>query len=59
MSEMTDLLEVLDTTIEIENLRGWLVEEFGYGDGFKGGSPPFDPVSTFSVLNKDHRTGPG
>jgi transposase, IS5 family len=27
-----------------------LVEGFGYGDGAKGGRPPFDPVSMFKAL---------
>ena len=28
---------------------GWL-EGLGYGDGAKGGRPPFDPVSMFKAL---------
>jgi IS5 family transposase len=37
-------------------LRGWLVEGLGYGDGSKGGRPPFDPVSMFKsvVLQAQH-----
>ena len=30
--------------------RGWLVEGLGYGDGSRGGRPPFDPVSMFKAL---------
>ena len=33
-----------------EYFRDWLVEGLGYGDGAKGGRPPFDPVSMFKVL---------
>ena len=43
-------LEVLDATIDFEYFRGSLVEGRGYGNGSKGGRPPFDPVSMFKVL---------
>ncbi len=33
-----------------EYFRGWLVEGLGYGDGARGGRPPFDPVSMFKAL---------
>ena len=36
--------------MDFEYFRGWLVEGLGYGDGSKGGRPPFDPVSMFKVL---------
>ena len=45
LSEHGDPLEVLDATVDFEYFRGWLVEGLGYGDGRKGGRPPFDPVS--------------
>ena len=45
-----DPLEVLDTTVDFEYFRAWLVEGLGYGDGAKGGRPAFDPVSMFKVL---------
>ena len=45
-----DPLEVLAETVDFEYFRGWLVEGLGYGDGSKGGRPPFDPVSMFKVL---------
>ena len=45
-----DPLEVLDATVDFEYFRGWLVEGLGYGDGSKGGRPPFDPVSMFKAL---------
>ena len=33
-----------------EFFRSWLVEGLGYGDGSKGGRPPFDPVAMFKIL---------
>ncbi|MCP4981853.1 MAG: transposase [Gammaproteobacteria bacterium] len=50
LSEDGDPLEVLEETIDFEYFRGWLVGGLGYGDGSKGGRPPFDPVSMFKVL---------
>ena len=50
LSKHGDPLEVLDATVDFEYFRGWLVEGLGYGDGAKGGRPPFDPVSMFKVL---------
>ena len=43
LSAHGDPLEVLDTTVDFEQFRGRLVEGLGYGDGSKGGRPPFDP----------------
>jgi IS5 family transposase len=50
ISQDGDPLEVLDATVDFEYFRGWLVEGLGYGDGARGGRPPFDPVSMFKVL---------
>lgn len=50
ISEMGDPLEVLEATVDFEYFRPWLLEGLGYGDGSKGGRPPFDPVSMFKVL---------
>ena len=50
LSRDGDPLEVLDATVDFEHFRGWLVEGLGYGDGRKGGRPPFDPGSMFKVL---------
>jgi IS5 family transposase len=50
LSKDGDPLEVLEATVDFEYFRGWLVEGLGYGDGSKGGRPPFDPVSMFKVL---------
>jgi IS5 family transposase len=50
LSKHGDPLEVLDAMVDFEYFRGWLVEGLGYGDGTKGGRPPFDPVSMFKAL---------
>lgn len=50
LSQIGDPLETLEATIDFEYFRGWLVEGLGYGDGAKGGRPPFDPVSMFKAL---------
>lgn len=50
LSAHGDPLEVLAATVDFEYFRGWLVEGLGYGDGSKGGRPPFDPVSMFKAL---------
>lgn len=50
LSKDGDPLEVLGRTVDFEYFRDWLVEGLGYGDGSKGGRPPFDPVSMFKVL---------
>ena len=50
LSKDGDPLEVLEATVDFEYFRGWLVEGLGYGDGSKGGRPPFDPVAMFKAL---------
>ena len=50
LSRHGDPLEVLDATVDFGYFRRWLVEGLGYGDGSKGGRPPFDPVSMFKAL---------
>lgn len=50
LSKHGDPLEVLDAAVDFEYFRGWLVDGLGYGDGSKGGRPPFDPVSMFKAL---------
>jgi IS5 family transposase len=50
LSKHGDPLEVLDATVDFEYFRGWLVEGLGYGDGSRGGRPPFDAVSMFKAL---------
>lgn len=36
--------------MDFEYFCDWLVEGLGYGDGAKGGRPPFDPVMMFKAL---------
>jgi IS5 family transposase len=50
LSKHGDPLEALEAIVDFEYFRGWLVEGLGYGDGGKGGRPPFDPVSMFKAL---------
>jgi IS5 family transposase len=50
LSKHGDPLEILEATVDFEHFRGWLVEGLRYGDGSKGGRPPFDPVSMFKAL---------
>jgi hypothetical protein len=50
LSEHGDPLEILDATVDFEHLRDWLVAGLGYGDGSRGGRPPFDPVSMVKAL---------
>lgn len=50
LSRDGDPLEVLQRTVDFEYFRGWLIEGLGYGDGAKGGRPPFDPVMMFKAL---------
>ena len=51
LSKHGDPLEVLDATVDFEYFRDWLVDGLGYGDGAKGGRPPFDPVSMFKGVD--------
>jgi len=51
LSRDGDPLEVLNSVVDFEYFRGWLVEGLGYGDGAKGGRPPFDPVSRWCQTN--------
>lgn len=50
LSRDGDPLEILGSAVDFERFRPLLVEGLGYGDGAKGGRPPFDPVSMFKVL---------
>jgi hypothetical protein len=44
------LLRYRQRTVDFEYFQDWLVERMGYGDGSKGGRPPFDPVAMFKIL---------
>ncbi len=50
LSKDGDPLEVLEATVDFEYFHGWLIVGLGYGDGARGGRPPFDPVSMFKAL---------
>jgi IS5 family transposase len=50
ISACCDSLETLERTVEFEAFRSRLVAGLGYGDGAKGGRPPFDPVSMLKAL---------
>ncbi len=50
LSAHGDPLELLDGVVNFEHFRGWLVDGLGYGDGRRGGRPPFDPVAMFKAL---------
>ncbi|MFP1132801.1 IS5 family transposase [Asticcacaulis sp. W401b] len=50
LSKDGDPLVVLQKAVDFEYFRGWLVEGLGYGDGSKGGRPPFDAVMMFKAL---------
>ena len=43
LSKDDDSPGVLEATVDLEFFRLWLAEGPGYGDGSKGGRPPFDP----------------
>jgi len=57
LSKTGDPLEVLEATVDFEHFRGWLIDGLGYGDGARGGRPPFDPVSMFKALIEPRRQG--
>jgi hypothetical protein len=50
ISACGDLLETLERTVDFGAFQSRLVAGLGYGDGAKGGRPPFDPVSMFNLL---------
>lgn len=50
LSKEGDPLEVLERTVDFEYFRRWLVDGVGYGDGSRGGRPPYDPVMMFKAL---------
>lgn len=50
LSAHGDPLEELGRIIDFEAFRRVLVAALAYGDGAKGGRPPYDPVAMFKVL---------
>jgi IS5 family transposase len=50
LSAVGDPLEVLDRVVDFEVFRPTLIAALAYGDGSKGGRPPYDPVVMLKVL---------
>ncbi len=50
LSAHGDPLEELSRLIDFEGFRPTLVAALAYGDGAKGGRPPYDPVAMLKVL---------
>lgn len=50
LSAHGDPLEELGRIIDFEAFRPVLVAALAYGDGAKGGRPPYDPVAMLKVL---------
>ena len=50
LSAFGDPLEELVRIVDFEVFRPALVEALAYGDGAKGGRPPYDPVAMLKVL---------
>lgn len=50
LSDAGDPLEALAGAVDFEAFRPVLDDALGYGDGAKGGRPPYDPVAMFKVL---------
>ena len=50
LSAYGDPLEELHRVVDFEIFRPVLVAALAYGDGAKGGGPPYDPVSMLKVL---------
>ncbi|MCV6546472.1 MAG: transposase, partial [Cohaesibacter sp.] len=50
LSDIGDQLEAYDRLVDFEIVRSVLDKALAYGDGAKGGRPPFDPVMMFKLL---------
>jgi transposase, IS5 family len=50
LSDIGDQLEAFAAVVDFEMFRPELEAALRYGDGAKGGRPPFDPVMMFKVL---------
>jgi len=50
LSNIGDQLEAFAAVVDFEMFRPDLDAALGYGDGAKGGRPPFDPVMMFKIL---------
>jgi len=50
LSDCGDPLETMAQVVDFEVFRPALKKALAYGDGAKGGRPPYDPVAMFKVL---------
>ena len=50
LSDLGDQLEAYAATVDFELFRSELEAALAYGDGAKGGRPPYDPVMMFKIL---------
>ena len=50
LSDIGDQLEAFAAVVDFEMFRPELEAALSYGDGAKGGRPPFDPVMMFKIL---------
>ena len=50
LSDIGDQLEAFLRVVDFEMFRPELDAALGYGDGAKGGRPPFDPILMFKIL---------
>jgi IS5 family transposase len=50
LSDSGDPLETMSGVVDFEVFRPALEKALAYGDGAKGGRPPYDPVAMFKVL---------
>jgi len=50
LSDCGDPLETMSCVVDFEIFRPPLEKALAYGDGTKGGRPPYDPVAMFKVL---------
>ena len=50
LSDCGDPLETMSRVVNFEVFRPALEKALAYGDGAKGGRPPYDPVAMFKVL---------
>lgn len=50
LSDCGDPLETMSRVVDFEMFRPALEKALAYGDGAKGGRPPYDPVAMFKVL---------
>ena len=50
LSDCGDPLETMSGVVDFELFRPVLEKALAYGDGAKGGRPPYDPVAMFKVL---------